>query len=412
MMQLNLSKIDRWLSIQIFLLFVLFPTVTQWSNIPMFLIVISWFLLLKQKSVVTTIKSQPILWILIAVVAVILVGLVYTPATPEWINPHLRKYARFFYVIVLVTLLINTPHLQKTALSGFMLAMSFVLASTWLNIWFLLPWSVTQALGWGQSHIVFGDYITQNVMMSLFVILCFHRFVQTHHKLRWLWFLTGLLGAISITHLSQGRTGFMLLAVAMCAFILIIAKKKYWLSSFIVLAAILTFLFVSSDIVQERFKQGVNELIEGKNYRNSTIGHRLYNYKTTVSMIAKKPLFGHGTGAYHTEICQYLLPDDDCTVFHWHPHSQFLLIGADHGAIGLLLYAGLIWAMFYIGLKTRDPLARILMLTLATMLLFNSLINSPWWSTRESQFFSYMLALAIAMCANKNKSDHEDPSRS
>ena len=403
-------KLQFWLGINFFLLFFLFPTMTSWSNAALLLLLVTWLLGVKQIQPYETIKHNPILWILTGLVIVVLLGLLYTPAPTEWTSQNLRKYARFFYAVVLATLLIGNRRLQKLALSGFVLAMLFMVASTWLNIWFLLPWSASQVLGWGVSHHVFGDYITQNVMVSFFSVMAFYKFVTTPHPQRWFWLIAALLSAISVTHLSQGRTGIVVLVAGYSALIvglLHISIKKRILLVFALLVALITLLATSS-IIQSRFELGAQELSSSTQDRFSSIGHRVNNYKTTTQMIMDAPIIGHGTGAYHTEICRYLVPGDDCSIFQWHPHNQFLFFGADHGLIGVLLYGGLILWMFRMAFKTSEHKARILMLALASILLFNSMINSPWWSSRESQFFSYMLALAIAMCLPSNRPTNEN----
>ena len=47
---------------------------------------------------------------------------------------------------------------------------------------------------------------------------------------------------------------------------------------------------------------------------------------------------------------------------------------------------------------------------LGTLLLINSLINSPLYSSRESQFFAFMAALLLAM--NRNPASHREEATS
>ncbi len=394
------TKQQLWLGGLFFSLFALFPTLTPLSNLPLLLILVTWLVLLRKPEIRAPLKQLHIVWVLIGIYALVLVGLFYTPATSEWYNLHLRKYARFLYAVVLICLLAGNEKLQDIALKGFIAAMLFIVASTWLNIWFYLPWSSSQTLGWNQSHHVFGDYITQNVMVSLFAILALHKCIEATDYKRWLWGAVALLSIVSVTNLSLGRTGFVVLFAALVTFVILKTRGKYLIAALCAVLIGAAALYSSSNVLQQRFEQAISEALKANEELRTSIGWRLYNYKTTSRMIADQPLTGHGTGSYHTEICRFLDDPQDCAGYDWHPHNQYLYLGADHGVVGIALYIALIALMYVGALRSSDEKAKILLATLASMMLVNSLINSPWWSSRESQFFSYMLALCVAMASN------------
>lgn len=393
-------KTQLWLGILFFALFFLFPTVTQWSNIPLLLILITWATLLRKFGVKVPIQRLPIVWVLISIYGLVLLGLMYTPATSDWYNLHLRKYARFLYAAVLICVLAGHKYLQDLALKGFLTAMVFIVISTWLAIWLPLPWSASQTQGWNQSHHIFGDYITQNLMVSLFVVLCLHQGVQQHGLKKWPWWVMAAMAIISVTNLSQGRTGFIVLFVALVTFIVINLNGRHMKFAFLGLFIGAALIYTSSEIMQQRFEQATTEAKNSAEIQKNSIGGRIYNYKTTVSMFLEKPIIGHGTGAYHTEICRFLNDPQDCAIFNWHPHNQFLFLGAEHGIFGILLYILLISLMYTLALKSLDHTGKVLLATLSSMMLVNSLVNSPWWSSRESQFFAFMLGLGVAMTTN------------
>jgi O-antigen ligase len=129
----------------------------------------------------------------------------------------------------------------------------------------------------------------------------------------------------------------------------------------------------------------------------SSIGHRAYNYRIVPKMMAESPVVGHGTGAYHTEVCRFLDKTEWCDIFRWHPHNQFLFFGADHGLIGVLLYVALLLSLYRVAMRSDHAQAKVLLVSLTSILLGDSMINSPLFSSRESHFFLFMMALLVAM---------------
>lgn len=398
----------KWIAVLIASLFFLFPIALELSNVLMLCLIIVWIFTLRSPDVRAYIFQSKIIWLLGALYALVLLGTIYTPADAHWISLHLRKYARLFYAIVIICLLMGNEQAQRWAFNGFVAAMLFTLTSTWLNVWLLLPWSASQNIGWGKTHHVFGDYITQNLMMSFFCVVALNKAVQTRNTVaRVLWGLVALFTIISITHLSQGRTGYVLLVVGLMTYLLVVAHGRNLILSLVGLGLLASVALGTSDMARERFTQAIAEVQRHDVDNLSSIGHRLYNYRTTAKLIAERPVLGHGTGAFHVEICRVLTHPEKCATFNWHPHNQFLFIGANHGTVGMVLYLALFVGMYLTAWRSKDVTARALLVTFTSIMLVNSMFNSPLWSSIESQFFMYMLALLVAMAeqARKNKID-------
>lgn len=333
-----------------------------------------------------------------ALYGVILLGSLYTSSATALVLIHLSKYAKFIYAAIIIFLLTGRENLQKIALNAFIAAMIFILVSTWLNVWLLLPWSVTQDTGWGKTHHVFGDYITQNVMMAFFAVIAVHKtFLAGTRRQKVFWGLTAILAMVSISHLSEGRTGLVLLTVGLVAYAFSATRGKWIFVALLGVVLAIALAFTSSSLLRGRFSQAVEEAQRHDVDQLSSIGHRLYNYKITPQLIAEKPLLGHGTGAYHTEICRFTEKPQWCKTFSWHPHNQFLFFGVDHGILGVVLYVLLFFTLYRTALRSPSRDAKVLLCALASILLIDSLINSPFYSSRESQFFAYMIALLVSM---------------
>lgn len=387
-----------WLAFLFAAMYFLFPTIMSLSNVVLLLILFTALVRFRDSNYWYIFMNTPVLWILSALYTVILVGSLFTSSSSEWIYLHLSKYARFIYLIVIVLLLSGQEKIQSIAFKAFIVAMLFILLSTWLNVWFLLPWSITQDIGWGKTHHVFGDYITQNVMMAFFAVIATHKFFHSEIKSQKLfWGAAGLLAIISISHLSQGRTGLVLLAVGLMTYVLSATRGKVLFGSLLCTVLVLGLAFGTSSLLQDRFSLALVEAQRHDIDNTTSIGHRLYNYKITPKLIFEKPLLGHGTGAYHTEICRFVERDGWCKFYNWHPHNQFLFFAADHGLLGVSLYILFLFNLYLAALKSPNAEAKLLLISITSILFADSLFNSPLFSSRESQFFAYMIALLVSM---------------
>jgi O-antigen ligase len=378
-------------------LYLTFSTALGLSNVFMLLILIGFVGTFNRDYFAKERWPMPAVWLL-ALYAMVLVGMLYTPAPWEWSSLNWGKYTKFIYAIVLMLLLYGRPDWQRRSLLAFEVGMLFILASTWLNIWFILPWSASKALGWGNSHHVLYDHIVQNVMMGFFVAYALSKLSRLASG-AWNAFYAAvaMLALVSVTHLSTGRTGLIVVAGALAAFLFGRIGVRRALLAVPILLIGLGALLMTSDVMLSRFQKASIELQNIDNDRKSSIGHRAYNYKTTPRLIAEKPLFGHGTGAYHTEICRVLDEPNLCPTYRWHSHNQFLLFGADHGLVGVALFIALILSAARVACRAQSQPHRLMLFGLLGALVSDSLINSALFSARESHFFLYLLALLVVM---------------
>ena len=388
-------------------LYLTFSTALGLSNVFMLLIIIGFVVTFNKGYLANECWPMPAVWLL-AMYAMVLVGMLYTPAPWEWSSINWGKYTKFIYAIVLMLLLYGRPDWQRRSLLAFEFGMLFILASTWLNIWFILPWSASKQTGWGVSHHVMYDYVVQNVMMGFFVTYALSKLSRSASR-AWNGFyaVVAMLALVSVTHLSTGRTGLIVLAGALGAFLFARIGVRRALLTVPILIIVLATLLMTSDLMLSRLQQARTELQNRDTDRYSSIGHRAYNYKTTPRLIAEKPLFGHGTGAYHTEICRVLDDTNDCQIYRWHSHNQFLFFGADHGLLGVALYIALIFSAARVAWRAQSQTHRLMLFGSLGALVSDSLINVPLFSARESHFFLYLLALLVVMCRETPQSSAE-----
>ena len=375
--------------------FLAFPVALALGNVLTVLCLAATLLSTQLRTQWRKVFQRPSSWAMLLLFLLILVGTSYTSAPGHIALVHLAKYAKLLVGLFFVLVLLDATT-RRYCLYAFMAAMGFILASVYIGIFVPLPWSATQQAGWGVDHTVVGDYITQSVMMTFFVLTCLAFLWK--FKSPWAragWILLALLGAISITHLAWGRTGVFVLGSALVVSGLAVApgKKKIWVLGAII--SLMGLVAASSPLLMGKIKMGWQEVQNHEGNKYTSLGHRLYNYQSAVALIQKHPLAGTGTGSYDTEACRLNTNPEDCKLFGWHPHNQYLFFMIENGVLGGLLFVALIASLFYAARQRSTP-DKLLMLGFATTLVADSLINSPLFSARESHFFIFMMALLVA----------------
>lgn len=164
-----------------------FPIALGLANVLMLLALVLWLLGGRWAERWQALRSNPVAWLALGLYMLMCVGLLYTTAPiVDW-QLHLKRYIKLPMMVAWLALLWPATNLRQHALNAFAAAMGSTALFTWLNVWFRLPWSQTQEPGWGMSHHVFGDYITQNVMMAFFVLLALSRARAGQTWVRWGW---------------------------------------------------------------------------------------------------------------------------------------------------------------------------------------------------------------------------------
>jgi O-antigen ligase len=343
-----------------------------------------------------SIRQIPVVWWALGLYAVVLLGLLYSPAPWEEARLPVSKYAKLLLLPALLPLL-AAPAWRRRCLGAFMAGMGFILLSVYANVFWQLPWSTTQNQGWGKDHTVIGDYITQNVMMAFFVIAALSQAQRAIRlPLRWLWWCVALAAGVAVTQLSEGRTGYLLLIVAVATYVFFALKGRLRWGVLAGLVMAIVLALATSTTVRERVELGIHEAMGSDSMATLTsIGGRVNFWRKTLEFISEKPVQGWGTGNYHSTWCSRVTEQGWCWFGGWHPHNQYLFFWMENGLPGLLLYLLLVSSTAWAA-RRAAPVDRPLLWGFAAIFAVNSLINSPLFSGRESHFFMLMLLLLSA----------------
>ena len=374
------------------------------TNTLMAIMLICWLLAGEFKLRWESVKNNPITLPALLLYGLVIVGMSYGPASPTEMLQHLNKYSKFLFILIAISLLQEAAWRQR-CWQAFTFAMVFTLASVYANIWFDLPWSVTHNKGWDIDHTVFKDYIAQSIMMALFVLLCIHQCLQTpQRKIQALWAALGTLAFVSVTHLSNGRTGYLSLLLSLAVYgLTIIHRPKKWL--WVSAASLIFALLIStSTTLSHRFHSVISDIQSytqkstggATNYQMTPSGARLAMWKLSISQMAKQPLIGAGTGSYHSIAKQEFTDPELCSKNCIHPHNQFLFFGVEYGLLGILAYLFYFYRPYKFA-QTLSPPHKSLLLGFLSILFVDSMTHGALWLSVESHFFTFIMALLMSL---------------
>lgn len=385
-------------------LYFLFPISVAGANVSMLVVLVAGLLAGQYRQRWEAVRGNPVVWASLGLYAWMIIGIAYSPAPWPDVAQHLGKYFKLVFLVLVMSLLMDAKW-RRRCWGAFTAAMLFTLVSTYANIWIDLPWSRTHNQGWGVDHTVFKDYIAQGVMMSMFVLIALSQTLNNKLLMQWrfAWGGAALLAALSITHLSSGRTGYVALAAVLGAFALFAMKGR---SRWLVLAGVglvAAVVVYSSEGLQGRVAQAVQEARSSHQEDLTSIGQRLYFAEKTWNLIQEKPVLGWGTGAYHGQFCRVATTPVWCDAGKFHPHNQLLFIWVEHGLIGLGLLLFLILLPIF---SVRDAAGSTAVLAagFSGVFLVDSVTHASLWLSTESHFYALLLALVgWMMCAPARK---------
>jgi O-antigen ligase len=396
-------KSDIWLRRLTIALFFCLPLSAALSNALWVLLVIAWILAYRSFALVAQTFRQPVGYACLGLYALIVIGVFLSDAPSADIVQHLRKYAKILLIPIVMDI-VGRLGIRRLCENAFALSCAILITITLVM---LLNTTGPDRIAALSEKAIFGDYVVQSILMSVFVLLSLLRCIETlryRPRVAAAWAAGGFAGVFTITQLSIGRTGIVMLGVVSLVLLtygLRIDRRVRLLA--ILVVGVGAVLAVSSNAMRDRWSLFFEEVRLADTNRNTSTGHRLYNFQQSIQMITERPLTGWGTGAYHTRVCDFIEQRDQCWIFNWHPHNQYLFFGVGHGIPGIGLY--ILW-LATIASRHRylsQPTRQALLLGTVAMLAVDSLFNSPLWSGRESLLFILMIALFSASNSAGNR---------
>lgn len=318
----------------------------------------------------------------------------------------LAKYGKLL-VILLLLALIRDRREALYALAAFVLAQSFLLASSWMLFAQLpVPWATSNmAL---TQNAVFSSYLDQGIISAVFAAICWHlRALAPGRFGRHAAVFLALMALLNVFFVLIGRSGHVV-AIALLSIAIMWELPKRYRAVVVLLPFLLAAgLFFSSDKARERLTKVEAEVHSySPDVSNVTsTGVRLVFWRSAVQMIAQRPLVGFGVGSWSTEYNQLRREKNPAHInidSNGNPHQEYLLWGVQLGIPGILLLLALMVSLLRDSLKMEKSCARATQSTLVALAVA-CLFNASLYDAQIGDFFCVLLGLLLALGFRSNR---------
>ncbi|MCG3188593.1 MAG: hypothetical protein LKCHEGNO_00669 [Burkholderiaceae bacterium] len=381
------------------------PVSTALTNVAFACFVVLWLFAGHLRERVAVGLSYPISKASLLLYALFLLGVLWSSATSEMIVHQLGAYRKLLFIPLILSML-DSEDWTRRCLWAVYLALALTLLLVFADAVHPLTFSrATREIHTANpfltgNHYIFKHHITQNVLLSFFVLMNLVLVVYSSSRLyRAAGLACAALGAFAILFLAQGRTGYLTLAAALGVGLFAARRQRKLFYLVLGTAAVSVALAAASPSFHSRVRKVYEQLqlFESGHQLTSGQGIRLEFWRISVQMMEDKPILGWGTGGYNQEYHQRAQRHHlgYVSAGTYNPHNQYLYIGTQLGVVGLLafvawLVAPVVWA------HALDPPRRTLTVGLLAILAIHSMFDSPLFIVTEGHFYCAMLALLFA----------------
>ncbi len=370
------------------------PISTALDNVLLALLLACWLASGHWRAKYATVRDNPVALAALAYLALMTLGLLWSPDPMHDGLTYLRKYNDLLLIPILVTVLTD-PQDRRRGLLALAAAIALTLvASLALSVGALPTGGIIT--GEPANPTVFKKHITQNILMA-FGCFLFAELARASasSQLRVLWSALAALAAFNVLFLVQGRTGYLVLAVLALLYLSTRLRWRGLLAAGVLVVAGFVGAYELSPAFHERVSTAMGETsqFQAGEAPQGAVGQRLEFYRNTLAVIRDHPILGVGTGgfvhAYAERVKGISMPTRN-------PHNQYLLTTAEVGVVGLALLLLLFVQEWRCSAWLPDQRSRTLARGLVLTIMVGSLFNSLLIDHVESLLFAWLSGLLFA----------------
>ncbi|BHH83343.1 O-antigen ligase family protein [Desulforhopalus sp. 52FAK] len=325
-----------------------------------------------------------IVFFAMALLLLLVAGLFYSPAEMGDALSSLKKYRELLLLAMAVSYFYGKQHKALLAEQFFISGSILLLLISYTMYFGFIP---TEKFGYSTVY-----HITHSFFMALLAFWSLQRLI-VGPKYRPLWALLLLATIINLFYIAPGRTGMFVSIVLLLLTVFQHQSLKKSIVGLLICTFVISATFLSSENFSSRAKEAVKEI---QNYQpgksRTSLGMRFDWWHNCITLIAERPLFGHGTGSF--EIEQGRLIKGTETKKSDNPHNEFLFIGVQVGLVGVLLYLALLVSIFLISLKKIPP-GNYLLQGVVIAMFCGCLMNSFLYDSHQGHFFAIITAVLL-----------------
>lgn len=345
--------------------------------------IVLWFILAGHyKNQWHRLGRYPIVFASLLLFIALVIGLFYTSAPLVEAIAILKKYRELLYIPLFI-LIFNDETAYRWGLNAFIGSIILTLCLSYSLVYF--------GINYEGDPSVFKNYITQSILTALVAYILAIK-VYSEKKWRFLRIIVILFASYHIIFISPSRTGFLVLL----GLTWLLLYQHYRLRSLflgsIALILVSVLLLSMSGVLYTRMANLVTYFENPQQHRNSTTLR--YNFmKNSFYLIGQRPLLGYGTGSFAHEYQK--LVQQQGVYPSTNPHSEFLMITVQLGAVGLCLllyFFYQLWRTSYLLPQYPRQMLQGLVIAIGIGCLFNSLLLDA----SEAHLLAYLTGLFLA----------------
>ena len=331
-------------------------------------------------------------WILLAM-AWMSLSFLWTESSSSDALAGWGRHSRILWFLAVIYLL-RSPEQSLLTLKWFVAGMLVMMLSSWALVAGLpVPWATVNELP--SLGIVHGSTLEQPVLLTLLGVVLW--FMREHWPTgRWRWAPIGilLLTVFNVFFVMTGRTGFVVMLV-------FISMAVWWQLPRRLRWLVLGLPFVLSAlmmVLSPRFEARTTKVFhEVLSYQQGSIetsqAQRLDYWHRSLLAIQEKPLIGHGVGSWRMNYHRLGGMQADAPS---NPHQQYLLWLVEAGALGCLLFLGMLVAQ-YKDVQDLPPNYRQALWTTTTIAAVMGLMNCPYFGAGMGECLVYLAASLLSL---------------
>lgn len=286
----------------------------------------------------------------------ILIACFWSPAPYSMQWSVIEKYSKLLYLPILTAVFIN-PKVRYWSINAYLAAMFITCIISILKVKGVIAPVAPVSVLYNDPGDVFYNHIITGFMMALASYWAGILVFEAKGWIRTGYFAFVLLTSYQVLFINTGRTGYLIYFILMTFLFFQKLPFKKALSGAVLFIAILALVYQQSPIMQNRIQDLVNDIhFLQQNNQNTSLGYRIQFHQYAKSLLKQHPLFGMGTGSFKYKFAQ------DNPVPSWgtdlpDPHSQYWMVLAEQGILGLILLCGFLGTLFLTLLKLRETKA-------------------------------------------------------
>lgn len=338
------AKMDAVLSVFMMALIFFIPVSSSLKTVFTVLILTTVLSFKNYRQAFISLLKSPWIWPSLALFIFILIACSWTPASFSQQLTAINKYSKLLLFPIFIVGFMNA-RTRHWSMWAFILAM--LLTGT---IALLQKYHFVNLHGDGfidPGH-VFHSHIMTGFLMAFASYYCAAMFFKLEKKqVRWVYLMLALFFSYQVLFVNIGRSAYIIYFVLMLLLCVQCFSMKQAIIGVLASISLFALIYMASPVMRGSVEKLIHDY---QNYQqnklNTSLGFRIQFHQYAKALFLASPLRGHGTASFT------FFYDRDNPVPNWwkkllEPHSEYLLIAAQQGVIGLtllfLFFGSLLW---------------------------------------------------------------------